>query len=127
MTKSYNSVEIDLNSYFTDAKTPALIYEAVFSPKGIVSLSTSATAAGGGNDLVADGKLTVTAAGVVPATATSATAMITVSAYDGVNDPLTKTFDRGGSQEQQPADSWRYYPNRRSGRCGPRELYLTSR
>ena len=68
------SVVIDLNSYFTDAKTPALSYKAVSSPKGIVSLSASATAAGG-TDLVADGKLTVKAAGVgTVAPATSATA-----------------------------------------------------
>ena len=94
LTKSYNSVVIDLNAYFTDAKTPSLSYEAVSSDKKIVGLSTSATAAGGGNDLVADGKLTVTAAGVgTVAGATSATATITVSAYDGVNAPLTKSFD----------------------------------
>ena len=90
---NYKSVVIDLNDYFTDTKTPSLTYEAVSSPKGIVSLSTSATAAGGGNDLVADGKLTVTAAGVgTVATAKFATAMVTVSAFDGTNEAETATF-----------------------------------
>ena len=93
VTNSYNKVVIDLNAYFTDEKTPSLSYEAVSSDTKIVGLSTSATAAGG-TDLVADGKLTVTAAGVgTVAGATSAMATITVSAYDGVNAPLTKSFD----------------------------------
>ena len=94
---NYKSVEIDLNDYFRDAKTPALSYEAVSSDIKIVSLSTTATPASattpaGGNDLVADGKLTVTAAGVVPATAKTATAIITVSAFDGTNEAETATF-----------------------------------
>ena len=88
-TANYGSVVIDLNSYFTDAKTPSLSYKAVSSPKGIVSLSASAT-----TDLVADGKLTVTAAGVgTVATAKSATASVTVSAFDGTNEAETATFD----------------------------------
>ena len=90
---NYKSVVIDLNDYFKDVKTPSLSYEAVSSDIKIVSLSTSATTAPvGGNDLVADGKLTVTAAGVGPAPAKTATAMITVRAFDGTNEAETATF-----------------------------------
>ena len=83
---SYGSVEIDLNGYFTDTKTPTLSYKATSSDKKIVSLSANAT-----TNVVAGGKLTVTAAGV--GTATSAMATITVEAYDGANAAKTSSFD----------------------------------
>ena len=86
LTGSYGSVVIDLNSYFTDAKTPSLSYTAESSDKTIASVNASAT-----TNVVTGATLTVKAAGV--GTATSAMATITVSAYDGVNDPLTKSFD----------------------------------
>ena len=88
---NYGSVDIDLNAYFTDTKTPALSFTVVSADKTIASLNTSATTnliTGGGSTL------TVTAKGVgTVATETSATVTITVKAFDGVNDPVEASFD----------------------------------
>ena len=88
---NYGSVDIDLNAYFTDTKTPALSFTVVSADKTIASLNTSATTnliTGGGSTL------TVTAKGVgTVATATFATVTITVNAFDGVNAPVEASFD----------------------------------
>ena len=86
---NYGSVVIDLDDFFTDAEAPSLTYKAVSSDKKIASVGTSAT-----TNLVTGSKLTVTAAGVgTVAAATSATATVTVEAYDGVNAPVEASFD----------------------------------
>ena len=86
---SYGSVEIDLNAFFTDAEAPSLTYKAVSDDKKIASVGTTAI-----TNLVTGSKLKVSAVGVgTVAAAKSATATITVEAYDGVNAPVTASFD----------------------------------